>query len=84
MPIADCFDPNTAQYRVKDPSPDKTRQLLLADGYTAGPDGKLQKDGQSLTIVLVSTTTTGLGNGGEYLDPEAAKVAAEAVRNQGR
>ncbi len=23
-------------------------------------------------------------NGGEYLDPQAAKVAAEAVRNQGR
>jgi peptide/nickel transport system substrate-binding protein len=67
MPIADCFDGNAAQYRVKDPSPDKTHQLLLADGYTAGPDGKLQKGGQPLTIVLVSTTTTGLGNGGEYL-----------------
>jgi peptide/nickel transport system substrate-binding protein len=67
MPIADCFDANTAQYRVQNPGPDKARQVLMADGYTPGPDGKLQKDGQPLKIVLVSTTTTGLGNGGEYL-----------------
>jgi ABC-type transport system substrate-binding protein len=52
---------------VQDPSPEKTRQILLANGWTLGPDGKLDKDGQPLTVVLVSTTTTGLGNGGEYL-----------------
>jgi peptide/nickel transport system substrate-binding protein len=67
MPIADCFDPTTQQRRVAEPSPEKTKQILMADGYTPGPDGKLQKNGQPLTIVLVSTTTTGLGNGGEYL-----------------
>ena len=67
MPIADCFDATTQQRRVAEPSPEKTKQILMADGYTPGPDGKLQKNGQPLTIVLVSTTTTGLGNGGEYL-----------------
>jgi peptide/nickel transport system substrate-binding protein len=67
QPKADCYDPGTEDFATEDPGPDKARQILLDAGWTEDSDGKLEKDGEPLTIVLVSTTITGLGNGGEYL-----------------
>jgi peptide/nickel transport system substrate-binding protein len=64
---ADCFDSSTQALRVANPSPDTAKAVLLAAGWTAGPDGMLQKDGKPLSVQLVSTTINGLGNGGEYL-----------------
>jgi peptide/nickel transport system substrate-binding protein len=66
MPQSDCFDPTTANYRVKDPSPDKARAMLLAAGWTARADGKLEKNGKPLTIVLPGSEAT-LGKGPEYV-----------------
>src|SRR5262249_47791611 len=60
MPKADCFDPKTADLLPKNPGPDAARQVLLAAGYTAGPDGKLQKDGKPLVIEFTSSTVPGI------------------------
>jgi peptide/nickel transport system substrate-binding protein len=67
QPKADCYEPKTKDLAPKNPSADAARKILTDAGWTAGANGKLQKNGQPLTVILVSTTITGLGNGGEYL-----------------
>lgn len=39
-------------------NPGKTRSMLLADGFTVGPNGMLQKGGKTLTITLWADTAT--------------------------
>jgi peptide/nickel transport system substrate-binding protein len=73
QPNADCFDPSTASLLPQSPSPDKARQILLADGFTAGPDGKLQKDGKPLTIQMRATPVVH-GAGGEFLQAQWEKA----------
>lgn len=70
----DCYDAKTQDLRVANAGPDKARAVLIAAGWTPGPDGKLQKDGRPLVIQLVSTTISGLGNGGEYVASQWEKA----------
>ena len=65
-PAADCYEPGTASLLPKNPSPAAARAILTAAGYTAGPNGKLQKDGKPLTVNFVATTVN-FGQGPEYL-----------------
>lgn len=50
----ECYEPAVEKLLPQQPSPDRARSILLGAGYTAGPDGKLQKDGKPLTINLLS------------------------------
>lgn len=47
------------------PSVPNARAILLQGGYTAGADGKLQKDGKPLKLRVVGTSFT--GSGVEYI-----------------
>jgi peptide/nickel transport system substrate-binding protein len=81
MPKADCFDPTTAELRIKDPNPEKAKQTLLSAGWTVGPNGKLAKDGKPLSINLLSSNVIGLGSGGEYLASQWEKAGITVVSN---
>jgi peptide/nickel transport system substrate-binding protein len=66
QPNADCFDPSTADLLPTDPSPDRARQLLIADGWSPGADGKLQKNGQPLVVQIMGVPAIH-GSGPEYI-----------------
>src|SRR6266851_2803770 len=65
-PRADCYDASVTQYLPTDPGPERTKQILIAAGWTL-VNGKFEKGGKPLVINLVSTTE-GFGSGPEYLD----------------
>lgn len=67
----DCFDPSTAKL-MPQPNPDKAKSILLADGYSVGANGMLQKGGKPLTIVVVTDTI--YGSGPEYLAEQFRKT----------
>jgi peptide/nickel transport system substrate-binding protein len=73
QPNADCFDPTTAALLPSDPSPDKARQLLIADGWTVGSDGKLQKNGQPLVVQVMGVPAVH-GSGPEYIAAQWEKA----------
>ena len=46
-----CYDPKTKELLPSSPGDTaKARSILLAGGWTAGPDGKLQKGGKPLRL----------------------------------
>jgi peptide/nickel transport system substrate-binding protein len=50
VPSSPYYNPDVPRY---DYNPDMARQLLKEAGYTPGPDGILQKDGQRLSLKLI-------------------------------
>lgn len=64
-PSAPCYDSGTKRFIPK-PSAAAARALLQQDGYTAGPDGRLQKDGKPLVLRVLSTSVN-FGQAPEYL-----------------
>lgn len=64
-PGTPCYDASTSKDRPT-PSVARARSILLADGYAAGPDGKLARNGKPLTISLVGTPSL-FATASEYL-----------------
>jgi peptide/nickel transport system substrate-binding protein len=64
-----------------EPKPDPTaaRQVLLNDGYTPGPDGHMQKDGQPLTVTVLGSTINGSGT--EYMASALEQAGFKTVLN---
>jgi peptide/nickel transport system substrate-binding protein len=64
LPGTPCYDPNAGKLI---PTTDlaKAKQLLLANGFTAGTDGKLEKNGQHVKISLLGGVNH--GNGPDYV-----------------
>lgn len=75
-PTAECYDPSTAKLMPK-PSTDQARAILEAAGYRPGSDGKLQKDGKTLTVKVQSNNA--YGDGPEYLSEQFDKVGINSV-----
>jgi peptide/nickel transport system substrate-binding protein len=75
-----CYDAGAASL-LPDPPGDlvKAKQILLDDGWIAGPDGKLQKDGKPLAIVAIASNST--GNGPEYVVETLNKIGISATLN---
>lgn len=69
---AHCFDAGVAKYLPK-PSISQARSILVADGYTADSNGKLQKDGKLLRIRLNATSSV-WGHGPEYIAAQWTQV----------
>jgi len=70
-PQVACYDAATAPL-VPTPSVDKAKQILQADGYSAGSDGMLQKNGNPLVIHLIANPA--LAAGDEYLQAQFQAV----------
>lgn len=68
---ADCYEPATAGLMPK-PSIDKAKSILTSAGWTAGPNGKLQKNGVPLVVNVVANNSFGAGP--EYLSEQFNKV----------
>lgn len=68
---APCFNPATAQYIPKTDLT-KAKQILLAAGYTADSSGKLSKNGQPLTILVVGEMAQ--ASGPEYVQSQLTQV----------
>jgi peptide/nickel transport system substrate-binding protein len=64
-PAIACYDESGAKY-IPAQSISKARSILQADGYTAGSDGKFQKNGKPLAVTLIGSSTT-MAHGPEYL-----------------
>ena len=80
-PATSLFMPQTRCYEDESkllPSPpgdvNKARSLLLADGYTAGANGKLQKDGKPLTLSIIGDQSQNAGP--EYISAQLDKMGA--------
>jgi peptide/nickel transport system substrate-binding protein len=61
------------------PDPNAAKQVLLNAGYTAGPDGKMQKNGQPLTITVLGSTTNGSST--EYMASALDQAGFTTVLN---
>jgi peptide/nickel transport system substrate-binding protein len=70
-----CYSPQTAQL-LPSPSIASAKTILTADGYVAGADGKLSKDGKPLTITVVGNT--GQNAGPEYVSNQLAALGVNA------
>jgi peptide/nickel transport system substrate-binding protein len=72
-----CFEPETAKL-VPDPPGDltKAKALLAQAGWTPGSDGKLQKNGQPLKLVVLTLATYGAAP--EYIAEQFNKLGAQA------
>ncbi len=66
-PQANCFDQATAKL-VPTPSPEKARRLLMAAGWTTNAAGQMTKNGQPLTISLVTSPL--YPSTGEYMSTQ--------------
>jgi peptide/nickel transport system substrate-binding protein len=69
-----CFEPET-QKLVPTPDLNRAKALLLEAGYTAGANGKLQKDGKPLTVIVLSDP--------ERFDPSNSEFVAEQFNKLG-
>ncbi|MBV9577209.1 MAG: ABC transporter substrate-binding protein [Chloroflexi bacterium] len=73
-----CYDPNTANLLPNPPGDvNKARDILLADGYSQGADGKLAKDGKPLHLEVLTTSL--LSSGPEYVAEQFNQMGADAV-----
>lgn len=63
-PTAQCYDASTAKLLPK-PSTSDAKQILIKAGYTVGGDGKLTRDGKTLSVRLVGYSSQNAGP--EYL-----------------
>jgi peptide/nickel transport system substrate-binding protein len=73
-----CFEPATSS-DLPNPRGDlvKAKALLTQAGYTAGADGKFQKNGQPLRLVVLTTPTSGPGS--EFVAEVLNKLGATAT-----
>jgi peptide/nickel transport system substrate-binding protein len=76
---ADCFEPATADL-VPTPSVDAARQVLLDNGYTAGADGTIQKDGQPVAIQLLGHVAQ--NSGPDYLLDVLTELGLDVTLNK--
>lgn len=58
-------------------SPSAAKQVLLNAGWTAGPDGHLQKNGKPLTVQILGSTTT--AGGPEYIQSQLEQAGMKTV-----
>jgi peptide/nickel transport system substrate-binding protein len=74
-----CYDPTTA---AKMPVVDvaKAQTVLKNAGYTLGSDGKFQKDGKPLTLLLIATTDQSVGP--QYLQDQFSKLGMTVTLKQ--
>jgi peptide/nickel transport system substrate-binding protein len=61
------------------PSTSAARQVLLNAGYSAGSDGHMQKNGKTLQITILGSTTT--GDGPEYMQSQLEAAGFKTVLN---
>jgi peptide/nickel transport system substrate-binding protein len=55
-----CYDPSNGQYSAGY-NPQQAKQLLASDGYKPGPGGKLEKNGNTLTIRVLGVDSQNFG-----------------------
>lgn len=77
-PYVPCFDPSTAKL-LPTPSVSKAKSLLLSDGYTAGSNGMLTKNGKPLAITLLGVTDQ--AQGPEYVAAQWTAVGIQVTQN---
>jgi peptide/nickel transport system substrate-binding protein len=77
---AECYDPETAKM-MPTYDLDKARSMLTADGWVAGPDGKLSKDGSPLALRVVGNTSQ--NSGPDYLLDQLQKLGAQVTLSKG-
>ena len=75
-PDHEYYNPNVPTYKH---DPAIARNILESLGYTSGPDGFLQKDGQDLKVELLSSNITVAGERAADRDGEVIKKQLEAA-----
>ncbi|MGE3271890.1 MAG: ABC transporter substrate-binding protein [Chloroflexota bacterium] len=73
-PVSWAYDPSSLQEYPYDPA--KAREMIEAEGYTAGADGIYQKDGQRLALTMMT-------NSGNKTREALLQVATEQYRQIG-
>jgi len=75
MPGTRCYSSGTAALMPSSPGDvNKARSMLLAYGYQLSADGRLQRSGKPLTLMVVGNTTQ--NSGPEYIADQLTKMGA--------
>jgi peptide/nickel transport system substrate-binding protein len=72
-----CFEPATANDLANRGDLNAAKAILTQAGWTAGADGKFQKNGQPLRLVVLTTPTSGPGS--EFIAETFNKLGATAT-----
>ena len=72
MPQTRCYEDESKLLPNPAGDVEKAKQILLSDGYTLGPNGKLQKGGKPLTIAVLGDLSQNAGP--EYISTQLDKV----------